>query len=559
MKLDKETLVKQRFWVLLIAFLPLVLFAILFLWTWVDSGIAEQQAKIEAKKSELKRTKDGPLKNNNDIRLLDERAKDLEKKKATVWEESWKWQKDLFTWPNTELGNDLGQLAFGDPIPDKDRDPYLRAYEAQTNQLGAMFIAKYPVGPQNTEREFVSTLFKDGWKKRVRFVENFYEHKTNVLPSSEEIWLSQEDYWLQRELLRSIRDANEVVGRFVWVEALKPEKGEVLAQRFKNANWQLDLAVSEKSGSKDANYILRGKLKNVSHRRMPPGQHYFGIKFTEGSNLVILDVDSDALGVDQEWTIKDHPVSLSFNPPRQANEEEVRKIEVSQVYDSKEGPSRPPVRRIDQLALGYHSNRTADALKPDPKVSGGEGGRPSGRTGRERPGPGGPGPGGPAPGGPGPGAPGPGGPGPGGPGPGGPGQSAGADGKTENGLPRDRYSDITGQVRRMPVAMVVVVDQANLPDLITSLTNSKLRLQVTQVDWQHFRGSIRIDDGAPTTVGTEGPMGRPLPPISRPLPSDAASSSAPNDENLIEATIYGIASLYEKYATPKAPAAPPAK
>ena len=95
MKFDKETLTKQRFWVLLVAFRPLVLFAILFLWTYVDLSIAETQKAIETKKRELGAK--GNLKGDQDIKNLAVVSNELEARKNALWKESWAVQKDLYT------------------------------------------------------------------------------------------------------------------------------------------------------------------------------------------------------------------------------------------------------------------------------------------------------------------------------------------------------------------------------------------------------------------------------------------------------------------------------
>jgi hypothetical protein len=84
---------------------------------------------------------------------------------------------------------------------------------------------------------------------------------------------------------------------------------------------------------------------------------------------------------------------------------------------------------------------------------------------------------------------------------------------TRNGLIRNRYVDVTDQVRRMPVGMVVVVDQAHVQDFLTAFANARLRVQTTQVHWQHLRDNIKPtgdvggSPGAGPGVGTLMPGG----------------------------------------------------
>jgi hypothetical protein len=65
-----------------------------------------------------------------------------------------------------------------------------------------------------------------------------------------------------------------------------------------------------------------------------------------------------------------------------------------------------------------------------------------------------------------------------------------------------RYLEVTPQVRRMPVAIVVVVDQAYMQDVLLAFANSPLQFQITQVTWKRFRDSL-------TSTGTSGPGGGP--------------------------------------------------
>jgi hypothetical protein len=63
--------------------------------------------------------------------------------------------------------------------------------------------------------------------------------------------------------------------------------------------------------------------------------------------------------------------------------------------------------------------------------------------------------------------------------------------KTKNGLAKNRYVDVSDQVRRMPVGIAIVIDQEFIPDFLTVVANSKLRIQTTQVYWQRFHEDIK--------------------------------------------------------------------
>src|SRR5262249_5219592 len=59
---------------------------------------------------------------------------------------------------------------------------------------------------------------------------------------------------------------------------------------------------------------------------------------------------------------------------------------------------------------------------------------------------------------------------------------------TPNGLEKSRYLDVSDQARRMPVAMVLVVDQSYVQEVLTAVANSRLRMWTTQWEWQHTHG-----------------------------------------------------------------------
>ncbi|MBL8823875.1 MAG: hypothetical protein JNJ77_14915 [Planctomycetia bacterium] len=51
------------------------------------------------------------------------------------------------------------------------------------------------------------------------------------------------------------------------------------------------------------------------------------------------------------------------------------------------------------------------------------------------------------------------------------------------GIPLKRYVEVSSQLRRMPVALVMVVDATAITDVIAAMSNSRLRFQVTMAPW----------------------------------------------------------------------------
>jgi hypothetical protein len=154
-----------------------------------------------------------------------------------------------------------------------------------------------------------------------------------------------------------------------------------------------------------------------------------------------------------------------------------------------------------------------------------------------------------------------------------------------HGVPLKRYYEVTNEVRRVPVALVLVVDAANLNDVLASLANSRLRIQITQVVWNRLPGGLGTPafakrgppppapgapaGGAPgggtgreggalgTGAGGATPAGYPGRPGGAGGPAGAGPAgvgpgapargpiSVEEETNEIEVQIYGLISLFE--------------
>jgi hypothetical protein len=160
---------------------------------------------------------------------------------------------------------------------------------------------------------------------------------------------------------------------------------------------------------------------------------------------------------------------------------------------------------------------------------------------------------------------------------------------------KKRYIGVPGQVRRMPVALSMVVDQAYMQDVLMAYANCPLRFQITQVHWERFRGTLTPagsteseDTGPRLTTGgglgdgflpNEGrpqsgfrPGGIGIGPVG-PSPGpgipgapglgglsgqfgSAGSTTVTEGQitaGLVQLTVYGIISIYEKYQSEAPP------
>lgn len=148
-----------------------------------------------------------------------------------------------------------------------------------------------------------------------------------------------------------------------------------------------------------------------------------------------------------------------------------------------------------------------------------------------------------------------------------------------NGIPLNRYIEVSSQLRRMPVALVMVVDATAITDIIAAMSNSRLRFQVTMAPWTKVPnlgrpglsgssnatgGSAGGTGGTPKGAGTGA--GRPDdsgagvgvnsgrsnngPGAAAPAGSGTSSTvSGPmgleDDSSVVELQIYGLVTIYE--------------
>ncbi|MBV9125762.1 MAG: hypothetical protein JO112_20625, partial [Planctomycetes bacterium] len=459
MKLDKEVLLKQRFWIGLGVLVVLVLGVLVVVMTTISSAVAEQQAAIDKAKSDLNGIAGQP-KNQDWLKALDDRNQVAFKKKKEVWQGVADSQAAFMTWPDNLSG--LNTVSFGSAISAQQGAIYVQDYPAQVQDLASVVV------PVNDQGQGIVQFNGGSWQNVIQFVSND-QWNTGQAPSTEDVWLAQENLWLQKGLLLAIRDTNDNAA------TLQPLPGGKGSASFSNATWKLDLKIN--------NLQLQGHLTNVGMGRQALGIS-FQVTFADNTPPMNLPADGEPLAPGQGADLV--PVQLA------------------QVASGIKGVKQnldwrtAAVKRIDTISLFYPSSRTSEyPLIPDPVFgtatpAGGASGSPggSGGGGGSLPNPfagmtGGSGGGGAG------------------------GAGAAAANLSANGLQRNRYLEVTQTVRRAPVAVVVIVDPLHVEDFLTSLANSPLRIQTTQVDWQHFRGDIKPLVGADLTgTGTgAGPGG----------------------------------------------------
>lgn len=554
-KIDQEFLKKHHFWLLHILLGIGLILAWFGLLVSVPSEIDAKAKENSDKKKSIDATKAQP---RATLELYNTRKQELFNLRSKRWQDMWEIQKGMYEWP-TSLGEETlartTNLSFGKEIVD--------------NPLLDVFKTQYTKDYAALEKEVAPMQFNNGWQSVLRHVYNW-----RLTPESEEVWLALEDMWVQREIVRTLAKINTDAAKFFPVNAME-DPLKTRTRSFYNRTWKVDLEIADAPGG---NYILKGKIKNLTERLQPFGANnelLLKVWLSDDPNAKPFEFAIEGTTLDG---LKEEVVKTLPNRHKIFEGRVTGIYRVEQVFDAR----TVPVKRFDKIALGYTSARhslaelemttfsakaaEAEAAKAAEKASsvGGPGGSPGGPGG-----PGGPGPMGDV---------------------SGSGTAATSGDFTPNFLARRRYVHRTDQVRSMPIGITVVADQTYSADVLTVLANSRLRLQIVQSHLARFRGTISytgntggnptFPGGSPDSgeFGGSRPGGSPMPPGGPgfPMPPGGAgfpmppggpgfpggSSGYPGSGiptrssaedivagNLIELSVYGIASLYEKFAT----------
>jgi hypothetical protein len=495
-KVNTDALKKHHFWIVA-GLVPLfVLLAVLFVWSGAGRAVAAGESELNGL---LEGAKGKQPKGMWVLGELDKQKVVVAGKKDKLWEFNWNDQRTLFTWPVDPSGKlskflldpkdpnyatdpkAASVLKFGDPLPNDNfqyseftsPNVYRKAYEAEAKALEP-------------------TQFVGGaWQNVLKYVPDWTEKQ----PESWMLWLALEDLWVQRGILEPVRNVTKLASTFEPVDEKGPDGKPApagLKRTFLSRLWQLDLEVKQDGPRR----YLTGKLKNITDR----------VQLLGVGNVMKLNVYFDDQTVPFEFRIEGEfveagkQVTINFVPiyhdlPPELNPTAIARV--TQEFDAR----TVPVKRVDQILMGKTGNRhAAGVLKPakfipvpDPSLS------------APAPGEGGDG----APGG----APAGGGRGegigsadgaPGGGGAGIPGMGTNALGGLEGyfAMSKNRYLDATEQVRRMPVAVVLVVDSMYLQDVLSAYSNSKLRFQVTQIHFKRFRDKLPLPSSSGSPSGS---------------------------------------------------------
>ena len=366
---------------------------------------------------------------------------------------------------------------------------------------------------------------------------------------SDEIWTAQENLWVQRELFKRIKLANDAVAHFT-PAAKEAKAGKDQWHKFTNFYWELELMVTAEG--------VKAKIKNVRPRRQSLDGLYFLVRFSQKDPPQLFPPKGQAFESvplapgDAAYVSPVIPMPpgtkldgvFSVDQVLTWETAAIKRIDVISIGAGTNGDPALP-HRLAWMELQPFKKKAPPAEDPaaGDKVNpvGGKG--PDG-SGRKMFGP------------------------PGGVGP----TDVQASGTGKHGVLLDRYLEVTQEMRKLPINMVLIVDPEHIAKVEKAFAESPLRFLTTQIMWQRSPESMRPPDPLSATenkFGGEGRPGgfsfpkqpgmRPGMPYGNPQPAGAETSmGGGSEQENVELTLYGVISLYERPGRP-APTSPDEK
>lgn len=503
MKLDQETLVKHQFWFLLGG--AVLLWMVGAIWLKLAASEPIEKAKSDYEKAENELTTwRNPVNPATFNPPWEKYGGVFDGHKQVIWKDAWQFQLGMYDWPfsnkdmsrpQTELSQDERELYKRELYPNEVKQ--LRELMEPDSKSGSPGM----LSPVELAGGFDNVFKPQEWK---------------LTPTREECWLAQEDYWVKRELLY---DVARTIALRAYMQPTAIDRnanddnlpeGYLMSLRYRNDTWEVTLHIKPSKGS-NRQFVVAGDstIKNIHPSRLPQsltsakgGGLEFNVYHADGKGARI-EVRGEPVpyGVAQPFGKEDSRVLENIDWQRAKTDPEKFAVFMSQAFDW----YTCPIRRVEAIALGQQScrtyttvlkaNDTLAQLDPPAKDLAAEGdankqsssGSGSGSSGGASSGSMtggsmgmGKGSGSMMPGGI-------------------PGMRGGARQATNvtpnNGIDRDRYlqapkkaSEEEKPSRHLPLAVQLIVEQSHIHQVVSAFSNSRLRIQITQVEFHHAKG-----------------------------------------------------------------------
>jgi hypothetical protein len=256
MKMDKETLSKNGFWIGLGSFTLLWLIATLILWISAGGAVAQKQKAYDDSVKKI----GGVNRPKNDTFLgpWNQYGDRFRKQKDDVWVRAWNLQGKMQTWPLHKDPRTQGRAAaegYPPPFPNTTVPPTWR-----DDYINKLYVTQF----EGLERRVFQ--FPDQSEPAVTFPTGLTGPQSGLIPqqvwkqrpSTEELWLAQEDFWVRREMLDIVKNVLDRVASFTELTeatVLKPSPTAITVEyldRAKNKTVTRAIRLGEHLSLRDA-------------------------------------------------------------------------------------------------------------------------------------------------------------------------------------------------------------------------------------------------------------------------------------------------------------------
>jgi hypothetical protein len=366
----------------------------------------------------------------------------------------------------------------------------------------------------------------------------------NLSDISDEIWAAQENLWIQRELFKRVKLANDAVARFTPADPKAhdaKQAAKVLGtkdqwHKFSNFYWELELKVSGEG--------VLAKFKNLRPRRQSLDGLHFLVKFSATEAPLLfppkgVTLDTTPLPPDKSWATET-PIAMPAGTKLEGvfaidqvltwETAAIKRIEVVSIGLGASGDPAVSQRQAWMPLVPFKKKKeepvAPDAGKDDGGLKGpgkfGLSGVPGGAAANQ------------------------------------------ATGFGKHGVLLDRYLEVTPELRKVPINLVLIVDPDHIAKVEKTFAESPLRFLTTQVMWQRCAVALRPQEPSTSTTGVDkspptGPFNKGKGMLPGPggfggdiggFGQPGPESSAGEEQENLELTIYGVITLYDRPGRP---------
>src|SRR6185437_352402 len=423
MKLDKDTLVKHQFWFLLGTFFLLWVVAVFALKVAADEPIKTAEKKYKDSATKLKTASNNPKNPTTFCPPWEQYSTVIDQHKQVIWNKAWDLQNGMYHWPE-DLVKAKDMSTPQTELSQDERERYKRNFYPDEVKALKAYVEGDP-------KKGVAGLL--GPVELAGGFDNIFKpQEMKEPPTREECWLIQEDFWVKRELFYVVNNAMASQAYMYPIAIDEKEEpmpeGVLYRHRFRNQNWEITLLIKQNE-SKELVISANSTIKNIH-----PNHHAQSLTSAKGAGIVF-NVFQDKAAT--AFEVRGEPVE--WNKAQKFGTEDYKKLGSIDWSKTKDHPvvlsqafdwTTCPIRRIEALAVGQQSCRTfTSPLQPN------------------------------------------------------------------NAIERNRYlqapkkdsNEAEKPSRHLPLAIQLIVDPAHMSDVLVALANSRLRMQITQVEFHHVK------------------------------------------------------------------------